>query len=123
VVGLAEKDILLKRFVGDFRKISGVEGCVITSSDGAILAADVSGNVNEEELGAITVFSAGIGAQLDTELKLGKLEKIVVEGSDYKIISIQSGPVFVGLSTAANVSVDMISNEAKDLASKLQEVV
>jgi predicted regulator of Ras-like GTPase activity (Roadblock/LC7/MglB family) len=130
---VAEKDILLKRFVGDFRKISGVEGCVITSSDGAILASDVSGNVNEEELGAITVFSAGIGAQLDTELKLGKLEKIVVEGKDYKIISIQSkdykiisiqsGPVYVGLSTAANVSVDMISNEAKDLSSKLQQVV
>jgi predicted regulator of Ras-like GTPase activity (Roadblock/LC7/MglB family) len=123
VVVVAEKEILLKRFVGDFRKISGVEGCVITSSDCTILASDVSGKVNEEELGAITVFSAGIGAQLDTELKLGKLEKIVVEGSDYKIISIQSGPVFVGLSTASNVSVDMISNEAKDLASKLQEVV
>lgn len=123
MVAVAEKDILLKRFVGDFRKISGVEGCVITSSDGAILASDVSGNVNEEELGAITVFSAGIGAQLDSELKLGKLEKIVVEGSDYKIISIQSGSVYVGLSTAANVSVDMISNDAKDLAAKLQEVV
>ncbi len=123
MVGLAEKDILLKRFVGDFRKISGVEGCVITSSDGAILASDVSGEVNEEELGAITIFSAGIGAQLDTELKLGKLEKIVVEGSDYKIISIESGPVFIGLSTSANVSVDMISGEAKDLAKKLQEVV
>lgn len=123
MVGVAEKDILLKRFVGDFRKISGVEGCVITSSDGAILASNVSGDINEEELGAITIFSAGIGAQLDTELKLGKLEKIVVEGADYKIISIQSGPVYVGLSTAANVSVDMISNEAMDLASKLQEVV
>jgi predicted regulator of Ras-like GTPase activity (Roadblock/LC7/MglB family) len=123
VVVVAEKDILLKRFVGDFRKISGVTGCVITSADGAILASDVSGNINEEELGAITVFSAGIGAQLDNELKLGNLEKIIVEGSDYKIISIQSGPVYVGLSTAANVSVDMISNEAKDLASKLQEVV
>lgn len=123
MVLVAETDILLKRFVGDFRKISGVEGCVITSSDGAILASDVSGKVNEEELGAITVFSAGIGAQLDAELKLGKLEKIVVEGADYKIISIQSGPVFVGLSTAANVSVDMISNEASDLSSKLQEVV
>jgi predicted regulator of Ras-like GTPase activity (Roadblock/LC7/MglB family) len=120
---VAEKDILLKRFVGDFRKISGVEGVVITSSDGAILASDVSGKVNEEELGAITVFSAGIGAQLDSELKLGKLEKILVEGPDYKIISIQSGPVFVGLSTSANVSPDMISNEVKDVASKLQEVV
>lgn len=123
MVIVAEQDLLLKRFVGDFRKISGVEGCVITSSDCTILASDVSGKVNEEELGAITVFSAGIGAQLDTELKLGKLEKIVIEGSDYKIISIKSGPVFVGLSTESNVSVDMISNEAKDLASKLQEVV
>ncbi len=123
MVGVAERDLLLKRFVKDFRKISGVEGCVITSPDGAILASDVSGNINEEELGAITVFSAGIGSQLDSELKLGKLEKIVVEGTDYKIISIQSGPVFIGLSTASNVSVDMISGEAKDLASKLQEVV
>jgi len=120
---MGERDILLKRFVGDFRKISGVEGCVITSSDCNVLASDVSGNINEEELGAITVFSAGIGAQLDSGLKLGTLEKVVVEGSDYKIIAIQSGPVFVGLSTAANVSVDMISNEAKDLAFKLQEVV
>ncbi len=120
---MAEMEILLKRFVGDFRKISGVEGCVITSSDGAILASDVTGNINEEELGAITIFSAGIGAQLDTELKLGKLEKIVVEGADYKIISINSGPVYVGLSTSANVSVDLISGEAMDLASKLQEVV
>ncbi|MFQ5800274.1 MAG: roadblock/LC7 domain-containing protein [Candidatus Hydrothermarchaeales archaeon] len=120
---LAEKDILLKRFVGDFRKISGVEGCVITSSDGAILASDVSGKINEEELGAITIFSAGIGAQLDLELKLGSLEKIVVEGPDYKIISIQTGPVFIGLSTTSNVSVDMISNEVKDVASKLQEVI
>jgi len=120
---VAELDILLKRFVGDFRKISGVEGCVITSSDGAILASDVSGNVNEEELGAITIFSAGVGVQLDSELKLGRLEKIVVEGSDYKIISINSGPVYVGLSTASNVSVDLISKEAMDLASKLSEVV
>lgn len=120
---MAEKDILLKRFVGDFRKISGVEGCVITSSDGAILASDVSGKINEEELGAITVFSAGIGGQLDLELKLGKLEKIVVEGPDYKILSIEAGPVFIGLSTASNVSVDMISNEVKDVASKLQEVI
>jgi predicted regulator of Ras-like GTPase activity (Roadblock/LC7/MglB family) len=120
---MAEMEILLKRFVGDFRKISGVEGCVITSSDGAVLASDVTGNINEEELGAITIFSAGIGAQLDTELKLGKLEKIVVEGADYKIISINFGPVYVGLSTSSNVSVDLISGEAMDLASKLQEVV
>jgi predicted regulator of Ras-like GTPase activity (Roadblock/LC7/MglB family) len=120
---LTERDVLLKRFVGDFRKISGVDGCVITSSDGAILASDVTGNINEEELGAITIFSAGIGVQLDSELKLGKLEKIVVEGQDYKIISMQSGPVYVGLSTSTNVSVDSISEEAKDLASKLQKVV
>lgn len=120
---MAGKDILIKRFVGDFMKIPGIEGCIITSSDGTTLASEVSGTINEEELCAITLFSAGIGEQLDAELSLGKLEKVVVEGSDFKILSIHGGPVYIGLSTSANMSVDMISGEAKDLASKLQEVV
>ncbi len=120
---MAEKDILLKRFVGDFRKISGVEGCVITATDGTILASDVAGEINQEELGAITVYSGGIGSQLDSDLKLGAPEKVVVEGEGYKIISIPSGDFYVGLSTTPNVSVDMISREAVDVASKIQEVI
>lgn len=117
-----EKAILLKRVIGDLKKISGVTGSVIVSSDGAVIASDVSG-MNEDELGAITVFAASLGSQLDSEFKLGAFERVTIEGPDYKIISLQLGNVFVGILTQANVSLSMIATEIENVASKIREVM
>jgi len=118
-----EKVILLKRIIGDLKKITGVIGGVVVSGDGAVIASDMGGGMNEEELGAITVFAASLGTQLDSEFKLGNFERVTIEGHDYKIISLSLGNVFVGIITQANVSMSMITAEIENAASKIKEVM
>jgi len=118
-----EKAILLKRVIGDLKKINGVTGSVVVSSDGTVIASDVSGAMNEEELGAITVFAASLGYQLDSEFKLGAFERVTIEGPEYKIISLQLGNIFVGILTQPNVSMAMITTEVENVASKIKEVM
>lgn len=120
---MSEREILLKRVIADLKKISGVKGCLVTTAEGNIVVSDISNDVNEEELGAITVFTASLGSEMDTDFNLGNLERVVIEGSDYKILSFSLGELYVGIVTEANVSISSISKEIEAAAEKIKEVV
>ena len=113
---------MLKRVISDLKKISGVKGCVVATTEGNIVVSDISNDVNEEELGAITVFTASLGSEMDADFNLGNLERVVIEGSDYKILSFSLGELYVGIVTEANVSVSSIAKEIEAAAEKIREV-
>ncbi len=103
----------LQDFLGRVKMMDGVTGAVVASVDGGLLAKDLPSETNIDEFNAITVFSAGLAMQIDAYLSLGKLENVLIEGRDYKIIVVSKDTLLIGVLTEAYVSVKMIESEIR----------
>jgi predicted regulator of Ras-like GTPase activity (Roadblock/LC7/MglB family) len=95
----------------NLRKIAGVEGSVIISRDGIVLASDVDGDAEKE--GAVAVFVGNAADQIGEALDLTSFDWGVVTMGNRDRVLILEGPFFfAGLLLSEKASPALVSAEA-----------
>jgi predicted regulator of Ras-like GTPase activity (Roadblock/LC7/MglB family) len=97
----------------ELKKIAGVEGAVIISRDGIVLASDLEGDAEKE--GAVAVFVGNAADQVGEGLNLAPFDwGLVTMGKDRTLILERPG-FFVGLLLGEKASPALIRAEAAEV--------
>lgn len=78
------------------KKIEGVRGVVLASSDGIVLNTDLADGDGDREA-AVAVFIGGAARQLSESLELGEFQHGVVLAGDYRVLVMQTTDRYCGL--------------------------
>jgi predicted regulator of Ras-like GTPase activity (Roadblock/LC7/MglB family) len=97
----------------ELKKIAGVEGSVLISRDGIVLASEIEGNPEKE--GAVAVFVGNAADELGTAMSLTPFDwGLVTMGKDRMLI-LERPVFFVGLLLGERASPALVSAEADKL--------
>jgi predicted regulator of Ras-like GTPase activity (Roadblock/LC7/MglB family) len=94
----------------ELKKIAGVEGSVLISRDGIVLASEIEGNPEKE--GAVAVFVGNAADELGAAMSLAPFDwGLVTMGKDRMLI-LERPTFFVGLLLSDRASPALVSAEA-----------
>ncbi len=94
--------------------IDGVEGAVITASDGVVLAANMPGSDGEREA-AVAVFVGAAAQQMGNSLELGNLTQATVTLKARRVLILAKPDRYVGLWLGTHVSPTIVGNSAAQI--------
>jgi predicted regulator of Ras-like GTPase activity (Roadblock/LC7/MglB family) len=100
--------------LAQLRAIDGVNGVVISSSDGVVLGADVPEGDGEPEA-AVAVFIGGAADQISTALQLGTFEHGLVALKNNRILVLGMPERYVGLILGERASPTIVANAAAQI--------
>lgn len=117
-INAAKLEATLQNFVAN---ASNVQGAALVSPDGLTLAATLPGGMDDERVAAMSAAMLSLGERIGRELNRGKIERILVEGSNgYGILtSCTEDAVFLVLADAS-AKLGIINLEIKNVLAELQ---
>ena len=101
-----------------------IEGAVVVSSDGLVIASQLPKGLNESRMGASAATMLGLIKRTTPELGRGSFTQNLIQGKEGNIIivSIGENAVFVGL-TPSDVNLGMVFLEAREAAEEIATVL
>lgn len=70
---------------------SDVVGAVAVSTDGIVLAARVSGNINADRIGATAATLVGVAKRVSNDLKIGVAEEAIIRADNGLLMVLPAG--------------------------------
>ncbi len=116
----------LAELLEGFEDIGDVEGAVITTRDGLLVASQLSSDVNAETFAAMSATMFGAAETAVSELGKGDVKRVISEAEDCKLVAVDAGPtatVVAMVSPKANLGLVLMeiiktANRTKDIMSK-----
>ncbi len=101
-----------------------IEGAVVVSSDGLVIASQLPKGLDESRMGASAAALFGLSKRTTPELGRGNFTQNLIQGKEGNIIivSIGENAVFIGL-TSTDVNLGMVFLEAREAAEKIATVL
>jgi len=101
-----------------------IEGALVVSRDGLVMAAQLPAQLEDARVGAISAGVLNLGARSITQLACGEFSQILAEGSKGNIIVTEAGPkaAFVAL-TPQVVNLGMVFLEAREGAERIAYIL
>lgn len=101
-----------------------IEGAVVVSSDGLVIASQIPKGLDESRMGASAAALFGLSKRTTPELGRGSFTQNLIQGKEGNIIivSIGENAVFIGL-TSTDVNLGMVFLEAREAAEKIATVL
>ncbi|WP_457620400.1 roadblock/LC7 domain-containing protein [Methanopyrus sp.] len=111
---------MIEKVLADLNRVAGVNGSLVASSDGLVVAEMVPPEVNAEVVGAITTTVYGSGERVVEEMELGELEQMLMESTDGKVIAIRAGDdAVLVLITDPDANLGLIRLKAREAAEEI----
>jgi len=111
----------MRTVLSKLNKTAGVRGSLIVNKDGIVVASDLSVDIDETGVGAV---SSSILASLEAAVKrinLGKLQRYVITGSENRIAIVDAGPALLLIVLQKDVNLGMVNAEIKDAVASVVE--
>ncbi len=101
-----------------------IEGAIVVSSDGLVIASQLPKGLDETRMGASAAALLGLSKRTTPELGRGNFTQNLIQGKEGNIIivSIGENAVFVGL-TSTDVNLGMVFLEAREAAETIAAVL
>lgn len=100
-----------------------VEAAVLISSDAMALASDMSGESDEEMIGALSASVLSMGERAARDLKRGVLEQVYIKGDQGYLLLVHCGPdALLSLLVNPEAKMGVIFMEAKRTAEELAKL-
>jgi uncharacterized protein len=100
--------------------LQDVEAAVLISSDAMALASDLSGESDEEMIGALSASVLSMGERAARDLKRGVLEQVYIKGDLGYLLLVHCGPdALLSLLVNPEAKLGVIFMEAKRTAEEL----
>lgn len=97
-----------------------VTGAVAVSTDGIVLAARVSGDVNPDRLGATAATLVGMSKRVSTDLKIGMAEEAIVKADNGVLMVLPAGEQsLLAISMRQGAALGIVMIESRDAAAAI----
>lgn len=101
-----------------------VTGAALISSDGMLLGAKMSGDINADRVGAISSTMMGVTKRVVTDLKIGVAEETIVRAREgYLLVVPVTDQLVLATTLRPSANLGMIRLEARDASSVLSGVM
>ncbi len=102
----------------------GVEASALISLDGLTIAANLPTEVEEERIAAMSAAMLGLGERASKEFGKGKLNRVLIDSEEGKIILTEAGEDMVlTVITAKNAKLGLVLLEMRRAAKNLEKVM
>lgn len=105
--------MLLKRLVNDIGKATKARCAVVVAEDGSVVAS--MGDTTESRIGEITLLLKVITEEVASYMSLGAVGEILVEGPDYKMLTIGWQGHTIAIMTGKEGATTQLKKEVKAL--------
>jgi len=86
------REEMLKSLLNDLNGASAdIEASAVISIDGLTMASQLSANMDEDRVGAMSAAMLSLGDRTATELARGNLEQVMIKGDDGYVLLIHAG--------------------------------
>lgn len=97
-----------------------VTGAVAVSTDGIVLAARVSGDVNPDRLGATAATLVGMSKRVSNDLKIGVAEEAIVKADNGVLMVLPAGEQsLLAISMRQGAALGIVMIESRDAAAAI----
>lgn len=101
-----------------------IEACAVISTDGLVMAAQLSNNMDEDRVGAMSAALLSLGDRTAKELSRGELEQVLVRGQQGYILMTHAGPEAVlTVVTKPNAKLGLIFLDVKRAAESVTGII
>jgi len=101
-----------------------IEAAAVVSVEGLPIASVLPRDIEETRLAAMTAAMLSLGERVIEEMRKGQIERVSVEGSEGKIISINAGPnAVLTVSTRRDAKLGLIHLEMGRTARKIADLL
>jgi len=87
----SKKDALMS-LLTELENVGDIDGAAITTRDGLLVAAKLPNDVNAETFAAMSATMFGAAETAVSELKKGKVRRVISEAEDCKLVAVDAGP-------------------------------
>ena len=104
--------------------MTSVEATALFDSDGLVLASRLTGEVDDQRIGAMAAALLAISSRSGQELARGKIKRVLVEGEygSMVLMSVSEDVILVGL-VGTQVKLGILFYECKRCISQLQNIM
>lgn len=100
-----------------------IEAAVLISSDAMALASDISGEADEEMIGALSASVLSMGERAARDLKRGVLEQVYIKGDQGYLLLVHCGPdALLSLLVNPEAKLGVVFMEGKRTAEELAKL-
>ena len=100
-----------------------IEAAVLISSDAMALASDISGDADEEMIGALSASVLSMGERAARDLKRGVLEQVYIKGDQGYLLLLHCGPdALLSLLVNPEAKLGVVFMEGKRTAEELAKL-
>jgi hypothetical protein len=105
-------------------RIPDLEGLAVVTKDGLPIASALYSNTDEDRISAMTAASLSLSERVVMELDRGKMEQVIISGSNGIVIIRDSGEhaVLVGIARV-NAKLGLVLLDMKRAAKKLEAMI
>jgi len=115
VNGIAVEELVLKELRSLRESVVGVYGCIVSTTDGLLVAHDTP-NMEPERIAAIVATTLSLAAQAMQATGRGRFREAVVRGSDgYLAVYAAGHSAVVAVIGACELNVGMLHYEMRDM--------
>ncbi|MFB6180483.1 MAG: roadblock/LC7 domain-containing protein [Candidatus Nanohalobium sp.] len=108
----------------DLESLSSVQGAAVVRRDGLLIASNLEGDIDDDQVGAMTASIVGSGETASESLRMGDVAEVTVESEDGKLIATGAGGQgIVAVLTDQDVNMGLIKVEIKDAVNKVKQVL
>ncbi|WP_456481272.1 roadblock/LC7 domain-containing protein [Methanopyrus sp.] len=113
---------MIEKVLADLNRVAGVEGSMVASSDGLVIAEAVPPDVDPEVVGAIATTVYGSGERVVDKMELGETEQMLMESSRGKVMIIKVGEdAVLVVITDPDANLGLVRLKAQEAAEELAE--
>jgi predicted regulator of Ras-like GTPase activity (Roadblock/LC7/MglB family) len=111
----------MQSILSKLNRTQGVRGSMVVNRDGIVVASDFSIEVDEAGIGAVasSILAALEGAA--KRIKMGKLSRFVLTGTENKIAIVDTGPALLLVLLQREVNMGMVSIDIQEASQAVVE--
>lgn len=103
--------------------LQDIEAAVLISSDAMALASDVSGEADEEMIGALSASVLSMGERAARDLNRGSLEQVIIKGENGYLLLVHCGPdALLSMLVRPEAKLGVVFMEARRTAEELAKL-
>jgi len=115
---------VLKGILMEFNKNSGAIASALVTRDGILISSALPEDVDAEAFAAMTATMMGAAETAFSELKAGAAERVIVEGSRLKIVSVGAGENVILVAMASReATLGLILHQMSKTGEKIRKIL
>ena len=114
----------LSEVLRTLKDVGDIDGAAIATRDGLLIASELPSDVNAQTFAAMSATMFGAAETAISELKKGKVRKVISEAEDCKLVAVDAGPsATVVALVKPNANLGLILMEIIKTANMTKEII